>query len=201
MTSIVQTLLIFLSRHLPWIILAASVFSLVFAYTMQYGFGFRPCELCLMQRPPYFAAIVLSTLSLLSSRASRVRGTTRDLLPQKQMKVPDNAFGVSGMTRFLCLALCAVAFAIGGAIGTYQVGVEYHWWAGPSGCSGSLAGLTATEILEQIEGAATVRCDDVQFRFLGMSMAAMNALWSFALAGAVILGMVSSRKNHPVPPA
>jgi disulfide bond formation protein DsbB len=169
-----------LSCHLPWVILGAAIFSLAFAYTMQYGFGFQPCILCLYQRPPYFVLIGLVVIILIGRAIPAKAGIHGYMGP-----------GVRRGSDWVCLWLCALSFAIGGAIGAYQVGVEYHWWAGPSGCSGgSLSGLTASEILARIEAAATVRCDEVQFRFLGLSMAAMNALWSFALAGAVATGLV-----------
>jgi disulfide bond formation protein DsbB len=167
------------ARHLPTLVMAACVFSLGFAYTSQYVFGLQPCVLCLYQRPPYFIAIFLALLAWLLSR----RGVTS----------PWSSAGP------ILLTLAAVFIAIGGAIGAYQVGVEEHWWSGPAGCSGgSLAGLSATEILARIEDAATIRCDEVQFRFLGLSMAAMNAFWSIGLAiGIIVLLHWGRYRTHP----
>ncbi len=195
MHPVVHRLLSLWSAHLPVCVAVAAVLSLAFAYTMQYGFGFQPCILCLYQRPPYFVAIVLAVISLVSSRPPDPRFAWSEDKLQPGSPVAQGAPAFAGATRLVCLLLSAVAFAVGGAIGAFQVGVEEHWWAGLSSCGGgSLGGLTATEILAQIESAATVRCDDVQFRFLGLSMAAMNTLWSFALAAAVGVGLIYPRQ-------
>lgn len=179
MSALIHILLMILHRYLPFLIMGAAVFSLAFAYTMQYGFGFLPCNLCLYQRPPYFIAIFFAALSLIGRAIPAQAGIQGYMGP-----------GLYRGGNTICLVLCAASFAIGGMIGAFQVGVEYHWWAGPETCSGSLTGLSASEILAQIEKAAIIRCDDVQFRFLGLSMAAMNAMWSLGLAGMVIVGLV-----------
>lgn len=81
--------------------------------------------------------------------------------------------------------LGALGTGVSGAIGVYHTGVERRWWEGPSSCTsgGDLTGLSAQELLDQIMAAPVVRCDEVPWDMLGLSMASWNAILSFGLAG------------------
>ena len=69
-------------------------------------------------------------------------------------------------------------------IGFYHSGVEQGWWEGPSTCtSGPIGGLTPEQLMEQIMSAPLVRCDDIPWEFIGLSMATWNGIISLALAG------------------
>ncbi|MGB0913562.1 MAG: disulfide bond formation protein B, partial [Phaeobacter italicus] len=77
-------------------------------------------------------------------------------------------------------ALAALATA---GVGAYHTGVERGWWEGPSTCtSGPIGNLSADELMQQIMSAPLVRCDDVPWEMLGLSMASWNAVASFVLA-------------------
>ena len=74
--------------------------------------------------------------------------------------------------------------ATSGVIAVYHTGVERGWWEGPSSCAaGNVSGLTPEELLAQIMGAPIVRCDEVPWEMLGLSMASWNAVASFGIAG------------------
>ncbi|MCC5964143.1 MAG: disulfide bond formation protein B [Rhodobacteraceae bacterium] len=83
------------------------------------------------------------------------------------------------------LALIGAAGAAGsGGIGVYHTGVERGWWEGPASCAaGEVSGMSAEELLAQIMAAPVVRCDEVPWEMLGLSMASWNAVASFAIAG------------------
>ena len=116
-------------------------------------FGYAPCKLCFWQRYPHMAAV------LIGASALAIR------------------------TPFLPL-LAGLSAATSGAIGVYHTGVEKKWWEGPSSCSsGSTEGLSVEDLLNQINSAPLIRCDEVAWQFLGLSMASWNAVLSFALAG------------------
>lgn len=114
--------------------------------------GYAPCKLCIWQRWPHGIAIAIGGLALVTSLG---------WLPW---------FG----------ALAALTTA---GIGVFHAGVELRWWPGPDTCtsSGDLAG-SAEDLLNQIMAAPLVRCDEVAWMFAGLSMAAWNAILSFALA-------------------
>ena len=75
--------------------------------------------------------------------------------------------------------------ATSGAIGVYHTGVERAWWDGPAACAAGqdMSGLSAEEFLDALLAADVVRCDEVPWELLGLSMASWNAVASFALAG------------------
>jgi disulfide bond formation protein DsbB len=123
--------------------------------------GYPPCKLCHWQRWPHYAAVAIGALALLS----RLR-----FLPW---------FG----------ALAAAATA---AVGIYHTGVEQKWWLGPTTCtSGSVAGISADDLLAQINNAPLIRCDEVAWALVGVSMASWNAIFSALL---VLLWIVAARR-------
>jgi disulfide bond formation protein DsbB len=114
--------------------------------------GYAPCKLCLWQRWPHAAAVVLGAAAL--------------ALPGR-----------------LWPALGALAALTTSALGLYHTGVERGWWLGPDTCtSAPVAGLTPEELLDQINQAPLVRCDEVAWSLIGVSMASWNMLLSLALA-------------------
>ncbi len=82
----------------------------------------------------------------------------------------------------LLTGLAALAIALSGAIGVFHAGGEYGWWEGLTRCS-SAGPMT----LEDIMNVPLVRCDEVQFKFLTISMAGWNAIISLAAAAFVAL--------------
>ena len=92
----------------------------------------------------------------------------------------------SRRTRPLVL-LSALAIAISGAIGVYHAGVEVGWWEGITHCT-----ATGAASLQDIMSVPLVRCDQVQWAFLGISMAGWNAILS--LGGAALILLLAGRK-------
>lgn len=135
----------------------AAVLALMGAYVAEYVFRLMPCELCLMQRKPFFAVIALWGLWLMLCRN-----------PQ--------------WLRLLLL-LMALLMAGNAALALYHSGVEKHWWQGPTECSGGdLATGSLEDIRAQILAAPLVRCDVPAWEFHGITMAALNVLYCGAIA-------------------
>jgi disulfide bond formation protein DsbB len=122
----------------------------------QYIGGLNPCEMCLWQRWPHLAAVVLAGL----------------------------AFVVPRFARPLVL-LAALGIAVSGAIGLFHAGVEQRWWEGLTTCSSVATGATPDELLKSIMATPLIRCDQIAWSFLGLSLAAWNALISLTSAGAI----------------
>src|SRR5690242_1473076 len=97
-------------RGFPASVLVASTVVLCAALASQYWGGLAPCELCLVQRWPWGAAIVISFVATMVG--------SRPALP------------------WVALLLAAVFVASMG-LALYHFGVEQHWFAGPTACSGS----------------------------------------------------------------
>lgn len=86
----------------------------------------------------------------------------------------------------LLVMLAALAVAISGAIGVFHAGVEIGWWEGITQCT-----ATGATSLQDIMNVPLVRCDQVQWDFLGISMAGWNAIIS--LTGAVAIFALARR--------
>jgi disulfide bond formation protein DsbB len=86
----------------------------------------------------------------------------------------------SARSRML-VVLAALAVAVSGAIGVFHAGVEIGWWEGITQCT-----ATGATSLQDIMNVPLVRCDQVQWEFLGVSMAGWNAIISLTGAAAIL---------------
>jgi disulfide bond formation protein DsbB len=89
-------------------------------------------------------------------------------------------------TRPLVL-MAALAIAVSGAIGVFHAGVELGYWEGITQCTANGAAS-----LQDILNTPLVRCDQVQWSLLGISMAGWNAIVS--LGGAALIAMLALRR-------
>jgi disulfide bond formation protein DsbB len=78
--------------------------------------------------------------------------------------------------------LAALAIAVSGAIGVYHAGVELHYFKGFTQCTSTITAGSTDDFLKAIMSAPLVRCDDIQWSFLGISMAGWNAILSLGSA-------------------
>ena len=90
-------------------------------------------------------------------------------------------------TRLIVL-LAAFLIAVSGAIGLFHAGVEMGWWEGITQCT-----AVGAKSLQDILNVPLVRCDQVQWSFLGLSLAAWNAIIS--LGSAALITLLASRKS------
>jgi disulfide bond formation protein DsbB len=133
----------------------------------QYIGGLWPCEMCWWQRYPHAAAILLAALAYLFAAGDR------------------RARGL--------VALAAIAIAVSGGIGVYHAGVEAKVFQGFTACSSSIRSGSSADILKQIMNVPLIQCDQVQWRFLGLSLAAWNALISLPAAAVTAFLLVRGR--------
>ena len=99
----------------------------------------------------------------------------------------------AGAARRLLIWAGGLAALTSAVIGGYHSGVELHWWEGPSTCtSGSIQGMSAQDLLAQIQAAPVVQCDQVAWEMWGLSMASWNMLASLALV--VLWGLAARRR-------
>jgi disulfide bond formation protein DsbB len=141
------------------------------AYVAQYGFGIAPCPLCLEQRQVHYVAIPLALIVAAAAWKKAPRGLVT-----------------------VGLAVLTIVFVVGVGIGVYHSGVEWKWWPGPQDCSGPITTFgNAGDLLRQMQTTSVVRCDEVQFRFLGLSLAGWNALICLGLAAVSAWGLVRRR--------
>lgn len=145
---------------------AGSVGLLAGAYLFQ-ALGWAPCKMCLWQRWPHAAAILIGGGALF--------------------------LGWRSAPLIIAGALAALTTA---GIGLYHSGVERKWWEGPASCSGNGSGLSGLEGSSLLPGATEAvsvpQCDAFEPFLFGLTMANWNALFSAAL---VLLWLSALRRT------
>jgi disulfide bond formation protein DsbB len=142
-------------RLAPLLLLIAAAAVVGGAWGFQVIGSLAPCELCLYERWPYYAVIAAALVALVAGR----RDATQALL-----------------------VFSALVFLAGAGLGLYHVGVEQHWIAGPTACTGGAPAGSVEELRRRLLGQQVVQCDEVQWSLFGLSLAAWNAVISLALA-------------------
>jgi len=146
------------------LLVAASSLILGVAFAFQYIGGLEPCVLCIWQRYPYGAVIILGLLG---------NGMARGPSP------PPGAL-------IVVMGLCAFALFTDSAIAGFHVGVEEKWWQGTAACVGPTGADSIEALRAQLLAQKVVRCDQVAWSLGGISMAGYN------MAAAAGLGTVAS---------
>jgi disulfide bond formation protein DsbB len=143
---------------IPMVMLESSTMPLFLALISQYGFGLHPCELCIWQRVPYVALIVLAGAAVAFMRRPVV------------------------LRRLLQLSI--VLWFVEAALAFYHVGVEQQWWDSVTGCSGggSVNG-SLDDLKAQILSSPVVSCGTPEFVFMGLSMAGWNLVYAVVMLG------------------
>jgi disulfide bond formation protein DsbB len=153
-------------------IAAIAAATLAGVWFFQLVLDIRPCPLCLEQRYAYYLAVPLGALLALAA----VRNAPRAAL-------------VAG------LAILAAAALWNAYLGGYHAGVEWGFWPGPTECSGPLLDLgKAGSLLDNLDKVKVIRCDEVQWRFLGLSLAGYNVLISLAMAAIAAWGIAKAKR-------
>ena len=150
------------------IALAVPLVLLAGAWSFQLWGGLFPCEMCWWQRYAHFAALGCAVLALL-------------------LRQPP------GLQTAL-VALAGLGLAVSAFIGGQQAGAEYHWWQGPTACTSAVK-FGGGDPLAAIMSAPTVRCDEVQWQFAGISLAGFNFLISGVAAIVIFALIVQARRR------
>jgi disulfide bond formation protein DsbB len=146
---------------------AIAAATLAGAWFFELVLDIRPCPLCLEQRYAYYLAVPLALLVAFAAS----RDAPRPVL-------------LAG------LALLALAALANAWLGGYHAGVEWKFWQGPTDCSGPIVDLgNAGTLLQRLDTVKVIRCDDVQWRFLGLSLAGYNVLISLLMAAIAAWGL------------
>ena len=148
-------------------ILAFSILSLSIAYFIQYVLGHKPCNLCIIERIPYIAAIILISLIFILNRYQKIISS-----------------------------LILIFFIFGAVVSFYHFGIEQGFFSESIVCNlGNSQPLNKEELLNQLKRTEIISCKDVTFRFLGLSLATINTIISIMLSGIIIKIIKNYGKN------
>ena len=140
---------------------------LISAFVIEYGFGHQPCKLCLYERIPYFLSILLIIKILFIKKYEKIT-----------------------------LLIISLVFISSTALAFYHFGIEQGFFSESLACTtGDLSKtLSKEELLEQLT-QNSASCKDVSFRILGLSLAAINTIFSFVLSVIFLRLFMNYEKN------
>ena len=135
-------------------VLIFSIISLSIAYFIQYILGHKPCNLCLIERIPYLASVILVSLIFLINRLERIISI-----------------------------ILLLFFLFGFVISFYHVGIEQGFFSESLVCNLSelSKNLSKEDLLKQLKDNTPVSCKNVTFSIFGLSLASINTIFSLAL--------------------
>ena len=140
---------------------------LLSAYVIEYKLGHQPFKLCLYERISYFLSILLIV----------------------------KIFFIRSYERATLLILFLV-FVISSVLAFYHFGIEQGFFDETLTCSAPELSKTLSkeQLLEQLK-QNNISCKDVSFRVLGLSLAAINAIFSLVLSVIFIKLFLNYGKN------
>ena len=149
------------------VILAIISLMIISALIIQYWLGHEPCKLCLYQRIPYFLSILLIIKILFIKRYEKIT-----------------------------LLILSLVFISSATLAFYHFGIEQGFFNESTACvAGDLSKiLSKEELLEQLE-QNIISCKEVSFRIIGLSLAAINTIFSLVLSVIFIRLFLNYGKN------
>jgi len=128
------------------LILLFSVFALIAAYFIQYALKHQPCNLCLIERIPYFLAIIVISICLFIRKFEK-----------------------------LSLVILSLIFFSATLIASYHFAIEQGFIKESLVCdlNNESSNLSKEVILSQLKDIP-VSCKDVTFKIFGLSLATFN---------------------------
>ena len=136
------------------VILVIISLTIISALIIQYWLGHEPCKLCLYERIPYFLSILLITKIFFIKKYERIT-----------------------------LLILFLVFMSSTVLAFYHFGIEQGFFSESLACTtGDLSKtLSKEELLQQLK-QNSIGCKNVSFRILGLSLAAINTIFSLVLS-------------------
>ena len=149
-------------------VLAFSILSLATAYFIQYILGHEPCNLCLIERIPYLASLILISLIFIINKFEKV---------------------IAGIVLLF--------FVLGSAVSFYHVGIEQGFFSESLVCdlSSTDENMSKKDLLKQLQNKTPISCKEVTFKVFGLSLATINTIISILLSGIMFKVIKNYGKN------
>ena len=141
--------------------------TIISTLIIQYWLGHEPCKLCLYERIPYFLSILLIIKILFFEKYEKIT-----------------------------LLILFLVFVGSTALAFYHFGIEQDFFSESLACKAEDLSkiLSKEQLLEQLI-QNNVSCKDVSFRILGLSLAAINTIFSLFLSVIFIKLFLNYEKN------
>jgi disulfide bond formation protein DsbB len=140
---------------------------LVSAFIIEHQLGHVPCKLCLYERVPYFLSMLLIIKIIFINKYEKI-----------------------------ILLVLFLVFMSGAALAFYHFGIEQGFFSESLACTteNQLKTLSKEELLEQLK-QNNISCKQVSFKILGLSLAAINTIFSVILSVIFIKLFMNYGKN------
>ena len=144
-----------------------SIFILIVAYIIQYVLDHKPCNLCLIERVPYFSAIIIISIFLFFKKFEKIY-----------------------------LIILSLIFFSAALVSFYHFGIEQGFIQESFACDLSIKNgdLSKKDLLNQLK-ESPVSCKDVTFKIFGLSLATFNILISLILSAITTKLFLTYEKN------
>ncbi|MDB9796161.1 disulfide bond formation protein B [Pelagibacteraceae bacterium] len=143
------------------------ILALLFAFFVEYGLKHLPCNLCLIERIPYMATIILVSIVLILSKYEKI-----------------------------ILVTIGLFFIIGTIVSFYHFGIEQGFFNESLVCDlGSNNKATSAKDLLKELNVKNISCKDVIFRVFGFSLATFNTIISFLISVIMLRTGLNYDKN------
>ena len=148
-------------------ILAFSVFAIFTAYFIQHVMGHQPCNLCLIERIPYFFSIIVISIYLFNQKFEKIT-----------------------------LIILILTFFVATLLSFYHFGIEQGFIKESLVCDLNNFNneLSKEAILNQLQ-AMPISCKDVTFKVFGLSLATFNIFISIILSVMIAKIFFNYEKN------
>jgi len=150
------------------IILFISIFALAAAYFIEYVLGYKACNLCLIERIPYFLSIIFILLGLFFSRIEKI-----------------------------ILIMLFLIFASATILSFYHFGIEQGFFKESLVCTSNdeINNLNKKDLLKELQ-TIKISCKDVELRLFGLSLATINTIISLILSVITLRIFLNYDKNR-----
>ena len=150
------------------VILFISIFALSSAYFIEYILGYKACNLCLIERLPYFFAIIIISLGLFLDR----------------------------FEKFIFISLCLI-FVSATILSFYHFGIEQGFFKESLVCisNNEIDNLSKEDLLKEFQ-KTVINCKDVEFTLFGLSLATINVIISLILSVITFKLFLNYEKNR-----
>lgn len=149
-------------------VLIFSILSLTIAYFIQYALGHKPCNLCLIERIPYIASVILISLIFIINKFEK-----------------------------MIFIIVLLFFIFGAVVSFYHFGIEQGFFSESLVCDlENNINLSKEQLLKELESSSIVSCKNVTFRVFGFSLATINTIISIILSVIIIRVIKNYDKNQ-----
>jgi len=148
-------------------ILTFSILALASAYFIQHILGHQPCNLCLIERIPYFASTILFSLIFILNKHIR-----------------------------LILFIITLFFIFGSIVSFYHVGIEQGLFSESFVCNlvNGTENFNKEGLLKEMK-VISISCKDVTFSIFGLSLATINTIISLFISVIMIKILIKNENN------